>query len=328
MKSKSIKIFLKYILGPLVFLWLSVSVYHQLKAQPDLYANWQRIQDVLNGPQAWKLYAVIALVIFNWGLEARKWQLLIKPLEELSFLNAFKATLSGVAFALNTPNRIGEYGGRILYLKDGNRLKAVSLTVAGSFSQLLITLFAGTIGMYLMKDTLMAGALKIYAVWFDLLLLVLAGIVLLSGILYFRIGLIFSRLIKLAGQGWFYRLISGLKDLSGNLLLRVLVLSLLRFVVFLIQYNLLLQAMDVSIGWWDGFWLVSILFLWLAIGPTITLLELGLRWQYSILLFGTISSNTIGIYAAASLIWLLNLVLPALMGTISFLSVRFKKMDE
>ena len=325
MKSKSIKIFLKYILGPLVFLWLSVSVYHQLKEQPDLYTNLFRLKNVLNGPNAWKLYLVILLVLVNWGLEARKWQLLIKPLEELSFIKAFKATLSGVAFALNTPNRIGEYGGRVLYLKDGHRLKAVSLTVAGSFSQLLITLMAGTIGMWLMKDTLMSGALMIYAVWFDFLLLILAVIIALSLLLYFRIGLIFSRILKLVGEGWLYKLISGLKDLSGNLLLRVMFLSFFRFVVFIIQYNLVLQAMDVNINWWEGIWLVSILFLWLAIGPTITLLELGLRWEYSILLFGTISNNTIGIYAAASVIWLLNLVVPALLGTVSFLGLRLKE---
>ncbi|MFN5761618.1 MAG: hypothetical protein ACK44U_06010, partial [Sphingobacteriales bacterium] len=68
--------------------------------------------------------------------------------------------------------------------------------------------------------------------------------------------------------------------------------------------------------------LVSILFFWLAIGPTITLMELGLRWEYSILLFGTISDNTIGVYAAATSIWLLNLVLPAMLGSLSILSIK------
>lgn len=322
MYNKSIKIFLKYILGPLIFLWLSISVFHQLKEQPNLRENAERLYLVWQGPQSWKLWAVIILVVVNWGLEARKWQLLIQPLEKISFLKAFNATLSGVAFALNTPNRIGEYGGRVLFLKDGHRLKAVSLTVAGSFSQLLITLIAGTIGMLIMKTSLMMGALKLYAVWFDMLLIIMAVIILFSLLLYFRIGIIFHQIIRLVGEGWLSKLISGLKDLSGNLLLRVLLLSALRFAVFIIQYNLLLQAMEVQLGWWNGIWLVSILFLWLAIGPTITILELGLRWEYSILLFGTISTNTIGIYAAATSIWLLNLVLPALLGSISVLSYK------
>lgn len=322
MKSKSIKIFLNYVLGPVVFIWLSVSVYHQVEAQPDMRMKILKIAQVLNGDQGWKIWLVLLLVAVNWGLEAKKWQLLIKPLEELSFFKAFKATLSGVAFALNTPNRIGEYGGRVLYLNDGNRLKAVSLTVAGSFSQLLVTIFSGTIGMWLMKDHLLKGALRIYAVWYDSLLIILAVIFLVLLLLYFRINLIFSKIIRLLKEGWWTKLISGLQELSGNLLLRVLVLSILRFVVFVIQYNLLLQALEVNIVWWDGLWLVSILFLWLAIGPTITLLELGLRWEYSLLLFGTVSDNSIGIYAAATAIWLLNLVVPALLGSITVLSIK------
>jgi len=102
-KSKSIKIFLNYILGPLVFIWLSVSVYHQLAAQPDLSSKLNRLKGILENDQAWKVWVVILLVLVNWGLEAWKWQLLMKPLEGLSFCKAFKATLSGVAFALNTP---------------------------------------------------------------------------------------------------------------------------------------------------------------------------------------------------------------------------------
>jgi hypothetical protein len=51
-------------------------------------------------------------------------------------------------------------------------------------------------------------------------------------------------------------------------------------------------------------------------------MELGLRWEYSILLFGTISDNTIGVYAAATSIWLLNLVLPAMLGSLSVLSIK------
>ena len=36
-----------------------------------------------------------------------------------TFFTAYKSVLSGVTLSLNTPNRIGEYGGRILYVKEG-----------------------------------------------------------------------------------------------------------------------------------------------------------------------------------------------------------------
>jgi hypothetical protein len=52
------------------------------------------------------------------------------------------------------------------------------------------------------------------------------------------------------------------------------------------------------------------------------MLELGLRWEYSIVLFGLYSTNTLGIYASATGIWLVNLVLPALAGSLFILGVR------
>ena len=73
--------------------------------------------------QAWKFWLVIVLVFVNWGFEAKKWKLLITPIQKMSFFTAFKSVLTGVTLSLNTPNRIGEYGGRILYVKEGTGLK-------------------------------------------------------------------------------------------------------------------------------------------------------------------------------------------------------------
>jgi hypothetical protein len=95
--------------------------------------------------------------------------------------------------------------------------------------------------------------------------------------------------------------------------------------VFVIQYNLLLQAMQVEVTWWQGFWAVSVLFLLLAIWPTISIIELGLRWEYSLLLFKLFSRNTVGIYATATGIWLINLALPALIGSLFILGIKIFK---
>jgi hypothetical protein len=83
--------------------------------------------------------------------------------------------------------------------------------------------------------------------------------------------------------------------------------------------------MHVQIDGFIGFWLVTIIFLMLAIWPTIALLELGLRWEYNLLLFGLFSNNVVGIYAVATGIWLINLVLPAIIGTLFMLSVKVFK---
>ena len=70
---------------------------------------------------------LLLFVFVNWGIEARKWQLLMKAVQPMSFITAFKSVLCGVTLSLNTPNRMGEYGGRILFVKEGNRIKAIAL---------------------------------------------------------------------------------------------------------------------------------------------------------------------------------------------------------
>jgi hypothetical protein len=265
-------------------------------------------------------------MILNWGIEARKWQVLLLPLEKLSLVRSFKAILSGVAFALNTPNRIGEYGGRILYVSEGKRIRAVSLTIAGSFSQLIVTLFFGVLGIWMLKDLFLSNEyISSFSIWLKFLEAILVFITIICLMIYFRISWIIKGVEKLPGASALVKHISVLEELSVTILLRVLSLSVTRFVVFIIQYNLLLQVMHVDAGWWLGFWIVSVLFLWLAIWPTIALLELGLRWEYSILLFSMVSDNTVGIYAVATGIWLINLVLPALAGSLFMLGIRIFK---
>jgi hypothetical protein len=86
---------------------------------------------------------------------------------------------------------------------------------------------------------------------------------------------------------------------------------------------LLLQVFDVNIGWWESCWLTFAMFLVMAVVPTIALAELGLRGHVSLLLFGLLSTNTLGIVLTASGIWLINLVVPALAGSLFILGVKF-----
>ena len=82
----------------------------------------------------------------NWIFETLKWRVLIEKVEKLSFKKSFAAIIAGVTLSIFTPNRIGEYGGRILFVKAKNNWKSVIATLVGSFSQLLIILSAGMLG--------------------------------------------------------------------------------------------------------------------------------------------------------------------------------------
>lgn len=323
---KNIKIFFNYFLGPILFIWLSISIYRQIQRQPDLELSLEKIKQSLQGSQSWIFAAVVALMILNWGIEARKWQLLLRPLEKMSLGRSFKAILAGLALALNTPNRIGEYGGRILYVHEGHRIQAVSLTIAGSFSQLIVTLVCGCFGLIFLLNVpeTATDAIKMqsYLLWVKVMLYVVLGIALVSLLIYFRLRWLFRLMEKLPFLSKAVKHLVVMNELNNSILFKVLRLSFLRYLVFAAQYILMLKLMQVDVGAWQAFWLISILFLIMAVIPTIALADLGIRGQASLELFGLFSANKVGIIAASAGMWCINLVIPALIGSMLIVGIK------
>jgi MFS family permease len=236
--------------------------------------------------------------------------------------------LSGVTLSLNTPNRIGEYGGRILYINEGNRIKAISVSIAGSMSQLIITLLMGCGGLIFILFTKQSAAEHIMGLsffWIKILLLIsaiTAGVLL---IIYFRLSWLIKIIEKIPPVVKYAHYINVLEDFHAKELLRLLFLSFFRFMVFVIQYILLLQVLKVEITWIEGFWIISILFLVLAIIPSFAIADLGIRGKFSIELLTLYSANTIGIIGTTFGIWFINLFIPAIAGSILILSVKIFK---
>ncbi|MBX2920715.1 MAG: flippase-like domain-containing protein [Chitinophagaceae bacterium] len=313
--NKSIKIFLNRVVGPAVFIWLTYSIYLQIIRQPDLKQSLHYIGEALYGEQSWKFWMVMSLMVVNWLLEAGKWQVLMSSLQPISVWNAFKATLAGVAFAVNTPNRIGEYGGRMLYVEKGKRLQSVPLTIAGSVSQLIVTMVMGVAGLLILENPLVMAEEYVSDFWMGALQVMVVIITVASIVFYFRPGWLLKCLKKIKLPEKILTHLRVLEDLNVRILLRVLGLSFARYLVFVYQYVLILQLMHVDTLTGVAFWLITVLYLILAVIPTVALLELGVRGKAGILLFQAFSSNTVGIYTASTGIWLVNLIVPALAGS-------------
>jgi len=81
----------------------------------------------------------------------------------------------------------------------------------------------------------------------------------------------------------------------------------------------------VAIFWVDSFWIISILFLVLAIVPSFAIADLGIRGKFSTELLSVYSVNTVGILGTTFGIWIINLFVPAVAGSILILGVKFFK---
>ncbi len=322
--DKSIKILFNRILGPLLFIWITWSIYKQIIRQPNLDESFGYIKEAINGKFAFQFLLIVVLMCCNWTVEARKWQVLMKPLQQISLWRSLKAVLTGLAFGLNTPNRVGEYGGRMMYVKEGLRISSVALTIIGSLSQLIVTLILGGAGLLIQHYRLaeISVDIELMPLWLQItegIVFVMAAVLLLF---YFRLDWMVRGLKLLKLRNKWLQYFEVLKNIHVTILLRVLSLSACRYLLFVYAYILLLEIMHVDIYAHDAFWLISILYLILALVPTIALLEVGLRGKAAIMLFQLSSTNVLGIYAASTGIWLINLVVPALAGSALVLGLK------
>lgn len=327
--SKRYKILINYVIGPILFLWFSYSIYTQLNQQKDLANTWLLFKHNFSTFQYLQCALVFLLMFINWGLETKKWQILVKDLEKISFSKAFKAVFSGQAFAFNTVNNLGEYVGRVLFLNEGNRLRAISLTMVGSLSQVLVTFIMGFIALFFLRilfnqNGLGNGGVNIF-LYTGLMFVLLTCTVLLT-MVYYSLSWITKAVEKL----WFVKKYAFLIQLVENFhsrdLTKILVLSFLRYVVFAVQYLIMLNVFNVTASPMLLLLMVCVFLLVLAIVPTIALTEMGFRGSISIQLIGLLSTNNAGILLAAAAIWFVNRVFPALAGSLFMLGIKiFKK---
>jgi len=328
-RYKNIKIFLNYVLGPLLFVWLSYSVYRQIRDQPHLEESWIGVKASFTDTRVINFILVFILMFVNWSLEALKWKISVQNVQPVSFAKSLRAVFSGVSFSVTTPNRTGEYLGRVLYMDEGNRLRVISLTILGSISQLIITVFFGVMGLMILKPEIDKVIFPLWLEWIKSFGLVigLAGFFFLT-VLYLRIGWLVKWIDRIPAIKKYIWLINELEKADTTLLLRLLSISMLRYVVFATQYFLLFHFFGVEINWWQGFWATSIVFFVMAITPTIELFEVVKKAYVTTEIFTIFTVNTLGIGFVTTTIWFLNLVVPAAIGSLLILGIKFFKRNE
>jgi hypothetical protein len=293
-----------------------------VQRQPGLERSWQQIRSSFGSPMILNLAGVFILMFINWGIEAVKWKISVQRIQQVSFFTSFKAILSGTSFSVSTPNRVGEYFGRVLYMDDGNRLRAISLTMAGSMSQLIITLFMGLFGFIILRSSIENSHL-LSAIWIQVMIFGVAFVLVFLTVFYFRLSWIIKWIDRLPGVRKYAWLINGLEEFNATLMLQLLSLSALRFFVFIIQYYLLFRLYNVDVSWWQSLWTVSVSFLVMAVIPTIALFtDLGLRGEVNLKLIGLFSSNNLGIGLTSVTIWFINLIIPAVAGSLLILGIK------
>jgi hypothetical protein len=264
----------------------------------------------------------------NWTIETYKWYVLVNKLQPLSFMKSFESVLSGLSLSMNTPNRIGEYGGRILYLQPHFRLRGVALTVLCSVSQLFVTLLSGLIALILLKPYLhkiQFSETSLSGVFYNVFVYGVLIMTIVTGLFYFRMQWLVKLMkwIPFVKEKFSFTFI--IEHLRGKVMWQILFYSFLRFIVFAFQYVLMWRALQVELSFWDGFWCIALVFLIMAVIPSFAIAEIGIRGKIALSIVGLFSVNAVAILTGTIGMWILNLVFPALLGSLFLLSIKIFK---
>lgn len=271
------------------------------------------------------IFFLILMMFLNWFLESLKWRFLISKIEKISIKRSIRAIFSGITVSAFTPNRVGEYGGRVFCLEQADRVKAVLITVIGSMSQLVVTIAFGSIGILLLPNLMPEFdyflSQFVFAYPIMLFLMILLNVLLVTLFLNASVFSVLLSKIKFLRRYANYNEVFSFYNFSE--LLEVLLYSVARYIVFTTQFFILLELFKVHVAYIDAMILIMTMLFVISIIPTIAITEIGVRGSVSIFLFGLLSTNTVGILSATFVMWVINLLLPALIGTIFIFTLKF-----
>lgn len=314
-------------------------IINQVFWKQDLPALIKTLANDFNSSQfLWIMVLLLILMGVNWMLEALKWKLLISKVEDVSFSQSVIAVLTGVTISSFTPNRVGEYFGRAFILKQASHVEGILITVIGSMSQLLITILIGSMAFLAFLPVFLADAeFSRGYFYYVLVVVVLLFDTLLLG-LFFNVSFLSTAKEKILRNGLskirkYFRVFT---LYSNRELWIVMGLSMLRYMVFSTQYLLLFWALEVTIPFYYGYLLISMIYFIMAVIPTIALTELGIRGSVAIYCFSfyyaplipALASINLGILMASVLIWFINLGIPAVAGSVFLFRLQFFRKNE
>jgi uncharacterized membrane protein YbhN (UPF0104 family) len=306
-----------------IFLLACGFLYSQVQADKGTRAL-DALQALPGDGRAMLLVALVGLLVFvNWGIEALKWRLLVTHLQAITFGRAFIATVAGTSIGLITPNRTGEFVGRVLFLDPEHRFAGAFATALGSIAQFVVTLVAGGLALVLLMA--LGHALPWPAGWYSSALVSLTALVSAGAlVLYLFPGLLRHLLLLVPLLQRLKKASSVLDTYARRELLAVLGLSVLRYAVFTTQFVLLCVAFHVGTSVGTAMLAIPVVYLVSTLVPTVLLTELGVRGSAAVAFFAPLGGDEGAVLLATTLLWLLNLVLPAAAGSVLLVTARIR----
>lgn len=299
----------QYLLAFAKVLVLSVTfgyIYHRLQS----YATQDFIEFLKTifsrGSLAFNvLLLTLIFAILNWTFEILKWKTLISTLQNISFSTALKQTLASLTVSLATPNRIGDYGAKVLFFEKQHRKKVLLFNFYSNATQLLATLIFGLIGLFYFIQNFQVSYSKMAVLSFGILVITAISL----GYI-FREKELWVKGFTLTNTFQFFH------RLSTKVKIKVIVFSVIRYLIFSGMFYFLLLFFGAEIGFSSAMLLIFAMYLLVSIVPSIFIFDVVIRGGVALWLFSFVRIPEFTVLATVLTMWIFNFVIPSIIGSV------------
>lgn len=282
-------------------------IYNQLANNDKL--DWQRFLIVFRKNQSVTgITFILLLSVLNRYFEILKWQNLVSVLRPNTLSEATKQVLAALTAGIFTPNGVGEYAGKALYFEKTAAKKIIFLNLICNGIQMILTVIFGIFGLLYFNANYHVITTKTVVVLFGILILLFA--------------VLFS-VKKLTIKGYsIEKLIHKINSIPKPIHQKNILLGICRYMVFSHQYYFLFLAFDVDLPYLILISAVTSVYFLASSLPTFQFLDFAVKGSVAIYFFGILGVNEWIVIFISTLMWLLNVVIPVIIG--SFYVLNFK----
>jgi len=202
--------------------------------------------------------------------------------------------------------------GRVMYLNPGNRKAGITLSLVNSLTQNIIMVLCGIPACVLFVNAYQKSS-EINTVLY--LWLLAAGLV-GSVLIYFFLPQA-SRLLSKSRYSEKWKAFTDcLAFYTRRDLLRIMLISIGRYIVFCTQFFFMLRFFGIDLTLWQALISIPTTYLFVTFTPSFAFSDVAVRSSYAVLVIGIFSSQVVSIALAGMSIWVVNFVIPLLVGLV------------
>lgn len=258
---------------------------------------------------------LLILTAFNWIFEILKWQTLVSFMIPLSFKKSLEQSLGALTASLLTPNRIGEYGAKAMYVSSKFRKRILLLNFISNMMQMSVTVLFGVVGLFFLVSN--------YDLAFStnsVIALVIFFIIILIVFLW----IIKQKSFKIKGFS-LEKIKYFVVKIPRKIIVSTIVYSFIRYLIFSFQLYVLLLIFGININYFDTMVLISSMYLLSSIIPSLLIFDVVIKTSVAVFVFSLSGIDELTILCVMTVMWLLNFVLPSIFGSYYVLQFKLPK---